>query len=449
MAKSKYALTLAVVLYFCTCVSSFAETTAEIAKRCVPSVVLVTIYDENERPIESGSGFVIGNEQVATSYHVVAGGVSASVKTADKIVYPVSSVLAADASKDIAILQVKKLTDVQPLPLGDSASVSLGETVVAIGSPVGLEGTITEGIVSAVRESEKFKTEVVQYSAPSSRGNSGGPLVNSKGEVIGVISYQMGSGQSLNFAIPVARLKELLSQPQERKAVSTLQAPLLEKIGSLSPRRRTRIVWIPGWPPYTERLSSWHNCKSESVTVRIDERRLRRVENEGALIPGTFYVTQAGVVKFHAEQAGQEAEMEMEYVPYRVAVLDNTGFGAEDTIAKRLKEIGDEVLTGAEVEAAVGQWIPQAEQLSDFRQLAQRLNCSRLIVASCGVEDNPYGVTLNIVLDAYDLNTGRRVLSVAKDTRVVHYPGLSEALKWLAQSLALLEALDDIMKKVS
>jgi hypothetical protein len=431
------------LIFFCRKTS--AETAAEIAKRSLPSVVLITIYDSADRPISSGSGFVIDNEKVATAYHVVAGGVSATVKTADKIVYPVSCAIVADAGKDLAILQVKKMTDVPSLPLGDSSEVVLGESLVAIGSPLGLEGTITEGIVSAIRESPEYKTEVIQYSAPTSPGNSGGPIVNSRGEVVGIISHQMRSGQNLNFAIPVKWLKIMLSQPTQSINVSTLGAPILSEIGTLPSKKKQIEMTVPKKPPFTLYLDELHRWDKESAVVSIDRVQLRKVASAVALELNTFSISSTGVFTFHEKSRGKKAKIEYEYTPYRIAlfILTDGTSQLESVLLDRLNRSGDEIIGGAEVQAAVKQWAPQIEEKWDFRQLAQQLNCGGLIVAQCLSQDNGNWAEVAVSLAIYDLNTGSKLAEKSGGASILRDPWQS----WSSvRRRALNKALDSMSK---
>jgi len=400
-----------------------AATAADIAKKWNGSVVLVRLLDDRENEIGSGSGFVIGPELVATCYHVVAGGVAAQVKTADRIVYPVTGVAAFDRARDLAILRVSKLRDVPAVDMGDSKSVKPGEPVVVMGSPLGLEGSISDGIVSGLRDLEKYG-EVIQVSAPVSPGNSGGPLFNSEGRVIGVMQFTRTAGQNLNFGIPVNTLKDLMSKAQETPSeVAGLKAPqeqLLSEVGVLPARQGTRQVRIPKKPPYTVALLAYHQCNFDTLKARIDKRPLQRVTKEEEVGPGRFVVTSLGVLRFDAAEKDRTATVEYEYKPYRVAVFvagDATGGDLRDILEDRLGKAGDETVVGAEVDAAVANWHQQGD--AKLRELSQVLNCARLVVAdlACDMSDAGYGmygpmenyIQVKVELQMYDLNTGREV----------------------------------------
>ena len=120
----------------------------------------------------------------------------------------IKSVLALDEENDLAVLQAEG-RNLPFVSLGDSDAVRVGEAICVIGSPMALEGTVSAGIVSAVREL-KGGRKLLQITAPVSKGSSGSPVFNRKGEVIGVASFTLSGGQNLNFAIPSNTVKALL-----------------------------------------------------------------------------------------------------------------------------------------------------------------------------------------------------------------------------------------------
>src|SRR4029078_10501921 len=136
------------------------------------------------------------------------GAYRAEIHSSNGAVYPVKGVLAVDAEGDIAVLKIDPPTPaVRPLPL-DKTSPQEGESVVVIGNPLGLEGSVTNGIVSAVRDIPTFG-RIIQITAAISSGSSGSPVVNMEGKVIGMPSVQITGGQSWNFRIPSERISQL------------------------------------------------------------------------------------------------------------------------------------------------------------------------------------------------------------------------------------------------
>jgi S1-C subfamily serine protease len=153
-----------------------------------------------------GSGFLIkSNGTIATNAHVIAGASTIEVKLASGEVYRRVYILSSDEAEDIALLRIEA-ADVPALPLSNSNDAKIGDNVVLVGAPLGLEETVSKGIVSGTRVLENG-LRVIQTTAPASPGSSGGPLLNNKGEVIGLISSSEVRGQNLNFAIPINYVK--------------------------------------------------------------------------------------------------------------------------------------------------------------------------------------------------------------------------------------------------
>lgn len=179
--------------------ASTGMSTADISTAYGKAVVLV----ETEGRV--GTGFIIsGDGLVVSAYHVVGKNASGTIRLQGGKTYWIREVVHTDSLHDVAVLRV----DGSGLPavrLGNSDNIRVGERVVAIGSPFGLENTVSEGIISAVRTvpTDEGDVKIIQTSAPVSPGNSGGPLFNSSGEVIGIVIFQLVRGQNLNFAIPI------------------------------------------------------------------------------------------------------------------------------------------------------------------------------------------------------------------------------------------------------
>lgn len=177
----------------------------ELVRRIKPSAVAIETFDARGEKLARGSGFFIDVDRVVTNRHVIDGAYRAEVHLNSGHTFPVKSVLAVDAEGDVALLKVEAPANlVRPLSL-DRTSPQEGESVVVIGNPFGLEGSVTNGIVSAVRDIPGFG-RIIQITAPISPGSSGSPVVNMQGQVIGVATLQITGGQSVNFAIPSERI---------------------------------------------------------------------------------------------------------------------------------------------------------------------------------------------------------------------------------------------------
>ena len=184
---------------------------SEIAKIVSPSVVYIEVSDSKGIPIASGSGFIIDSTgKIATNYHVIKGAYSAKVKTYDGKIYDVSKVFTYDSTQDMALIKIDA-TGLHPVSLGDSDKIGIGDKIYTIGDPLGLDDTISDGLISSKSRVVDGST-VIQISAPISSGSSGGVLLNEQAEVIGITSAGITDGQNLNFAIPINLLKPTLTQ---------------------------------------------------------------------------------------------------------------------------------------------------------------------------------------------------------------------------------------------
>jgi len=214
--KSRAGAIVAAVLVGAMYLPAIAESAPDIAKRISPSVVLLVMEDANGQPLAMGSAFVVREGVVATNIHVIAGAAGGYAKLVDqKAKYDVAGVVASDAARDLVLLAIDGLK-ANSLTIGESDQVAVGDGVFAVGNPRGLEGTFSAGIVSSIRK--VGEDSLLQITAPISPGSSGGPVVNSKGEVIGVAAATFKGGQNLNFAIPSQYLSALLP---------TIKAPVL------------------------------------------------------------------------------------------------------------------------------------------------------------------------------------------------------------------------------
>ena len=164
-----------------------------------------------------GSGFVIDKEgHILTNYHVIAEARQVEVTLHNRRKYK-AIIVGTDKSHDLAIVQIKA-PDLQPMTLGDSTNLQVGQRVYAIGNPFGLAGTLTQGIVSSIRQVQEpdglVIDEAIQTDAAINPGNSGGPLLNRHGEVIGIntiIASSVGQSAGIGFAIPINTAKAVLN----------------------------------------------------------------------------------------------------------------------------------------------------------------------------------------------------------------------------------------------
>lgn len=199
-----------------------AQSGPEIAKKALAATVSLEMLDKNGDILARGSGFFVRPNLVATNFHVIDGAAKGIARPVNsETASPIEDIMAADESYDLALLKVT-VHGVTPLPIGDSDKVQIGEDVYVAGNPLGLEGTFSDGIISGRRD-KSTKQERLQMTAPISPGSSGGPVLNRKGEVIGVSTarYNPILGQNLNFAVPAKALKELISRSRKRGPITS------------------------------------------------------------------------------------------------------------------------------------------------------------------------------------------------------------------------------------
>jgi tetratricopeptide (TPR) repeat protein len=203
-------LPVVVLLLITGSVASAQQSLPELVRRVKPAVVYIVTYDADGEPLMTGSGFFIDPHKVVTNLHVIRGATKVEIKMLDGKgrTYPAAGLLAVDTEGDLALMRVD-------MPLDRARSIELapdlpdeGETIFVIGNPLKLEGSVSDGIVSAVREVPNVG-QIIQITAPISHGNSGSPVFNLKGQVLGVVTVKVTNGQNINLAISAGRVREL------------------------------------------------------------------------------------------------------------------------------------------------------------------------------------------------------------------------------------------------
>lgn len=207
-------------------------TSEDIATRTLKATVYLKM--QNNKGNSIGSGFFVTRNVVATNYHVIKNATQGTARLVGKSKeYAISGVIGYDTVNDLALLKIgsnrvkrPSLRDfayytegnlpsnvsVDPLVIGDSDSIKVGQAVYVAGNPRGWEGTFSSGIISSIRGNKD-----IQITAPISPGSSGGPVLNDKGEVIGISRATFTKAQNLNFAVPSNKLRDLLSKFQKSK----------------------------------------------------------------------------------------------------------------------------------------------------------------------------------------------------------------------------------------
>ena len=207
---------------------------AEIAEATRPSLVKIT-QAGREGEYGVGSGFVVREDGlIVTNRHVIGEARRLKVEGSDGRVHEVLEVFAHDAKLDLAILRVAT-KGLKPLLLGDSQGAKQGEPIVAMGNPEGLAYSVVEGVISEAQRDVEGQS-MIQVAIPIERGNSGGPLLDREGRVLGVLTLKSARTENLGFAMPSAALKKLLDKPNPIPMERWLT------IGVLNPRFWTTVM---------------------------------------------------------------------------------------------------------------------------------------------------------------------------------------------------------------
>lgn len=191
-------------------------TAEQIAEKYLPSVVLI-ICDDDKGNFSQGSGFFIREGMILTNHHVIEDMLRGKVRTVSDNnqtkEWWIEKILYSDAKNDIALLSINE-TDTTKMPVLSLSAMDkskIGETIYVLSNPKGLSGTISQGIISSgIRKIKDI--DLLQIDAPISSGSSGGAVLNSRGEVVGIASGSLSSGQNLNFAVPSLQIKSFLNK---------------------------------------------------------------------------------------------------------------------------------------------------------------------------------------------------------------------------------------------
>jgi S1-C subfamily serine protease len=276
---------LFVLLLASTSFAAANESLPELVKRVKPSVVAITTFDSNGDALMTGSGFFVGPGKVVTNLHVVRGADRAEIKLLDGKgkIYPVRRALAVDEEGDLALLEIE-----MPLDRVRSAEIATtlpdeGEPIFVIGNPLKLEGSVSDGIVSAVREVPNIG-QIIQITAPISHGNSGSPVFNQRGQVLGVVTIKVSNGQNINLAIAFARINQLKSFEPKALSELTPKASHTEASESLY-RTGLESLWLGNYDNavgYFENAVN-KNPKRAEAWVQVGYCKVKQGKNQEAI----------------------------------------------------------------------------------------------------------------------------------------------------------------------
>ncbi len=244
-----FALPPGLVLALSLCASTAlqaADNLPTLVKKIKPAVVTVNVVDSKGNK-GLGSGFFIkvkGQSEalVLTNHHVIAGGITAFIKSSDGKVLVVDGVVASSKKADLALLKITGVSPKQSTLEIARKPPAVAEKIIAIGAPSGLEFTVSDGIVSSIRSINDVKW--IQITAPISRGSSGGPILNLKGQVVGASTFFFRGGQNLNFASPYNEIAALKAHKKIALAVWSRKNPARAKpqIKDLNPGSGVEIT---------------------------------------------------------------------------------------------------------------------------------------------------------------------------------------------------------------
>lgn len=260
------------------------ETLPALVKRVKPSVVAIATYDATGEALMTGSGFFLAPGQVVTNLHVIRGAARAEIKTLDGKgkVYPVTGALAIDEEGDLALLGID-----MPLDRGRSTELARdlpdeGEQIFVIGNPLKLEGSVSDGIVSAVREVPN-SYRIIQITAPISHGNSGSPVFNLHGQVLGVVTVKVTNGQNINLAIAAARVAQL--RAGKLQLLPDLALKTKGDVAESSYRNGLDSLWLGNYDSavgYFENAVN-KNPKRADAWVQVGYCRVKQGKNQEAI----------------------------------------------------------------------------------------------------------------------------------------------------------------------
>lgn len=253
LARVRTVLALGAVSWLALAPAAWGQDLAGLVAKTDPSVVTIVLEQNSQ-----GSGFVVDAKGlIVTNYHVIEGAKAATVTFPNKRSFPVKGFLAILPGKDLALIQIDPAGQQLPVLRVSEAVPAKGERVFAFGAPMGLSGSVSDGIVAAIRAGTDVRDTLlklanqdiyqktlgydldaqwIQTTAPISPGNSGGPLVNAQGEVVGINSWAHALGQNLNFALCSVHIKQFLAGAGTN----------LQPLASLPPPRPSRKQGLKG-----------------------------------------------------------------------------------------------------------------------------------------------------------------------------------------------------------
>ena len=282
----------AMLLTLCACGSKPFSDNPDAMADASTSILTIEVYDKSDNLLATGSGFVaFDSNTVVTNFHVIDGAYSISVVDESENVSDVTHILAYDEELDIALLQIESAGEYEPLTLLSKDTSQKGEKVVAIGSPLGISNTISNGTLSGFVEIAGSK--YIQFTAPVSHGSSGGALFNDDGVIIGVTSASLSEGQNMNLAIPISYVIDLYNNnANEKQSVEdfySAQHPYIEFEEYYAGIRTISIM-----PEIYDSADSWGKAKTFAETIYNEWLAGEATEDSFAAICDKYGAEQGG-----------------------------------------------------------------------------------------------------------------------------------------------------------
>jgi S1-C subfamily serine protease len=287
-----------------------------------------------------GSGFVLDKDgRILTNNHVVEGAQQVTVQFVDGT-EAAAKVLGRDPSGDLAMIQVSVPADkLTPLTLGDSDSVRPGQLAIAIGNPLGLDHTVTAGVVSAVARTESAENGrplrgLIQTDAPINPGNSGGPLLDARGAVLGITTLGRADANSIGFALPINAAKRVLSQLQGSQVVQhaylgisgrDITPALAQSQGLPVEQGVLTIATAPNGPAARAGIRGAQRQQDGSggdIIVAIDDQAVGKSDDIGTLLDGKQPGDQVTV---RINRGGQEQAIQVQLAAWPSTEVQTSG----------------------------------------------------------------------------------------------------------------------------
>ena len=399
-----------------------------LVERCRPAVVLVLV--QTDAGEVQGSGVIVDpSGKVLTCHHVVDDAKSAAVKMWNGGYFPAEGLLGFIPASDIALLRIRS-QELPSAPIGDSSALAQGDKIFALGAPRGLEQTLSEGIVSGMRTvgdlPEGLRSQLlrngwlkdqrlIQFSAPTSPGSSGGPVFNMRGEVVGIVSFLHTTADNVYFAVPadyalphlpaetVLRFEEA---DQGILGISGTGA-VPPALGLCPPESSALTVSVPREEQPVARLTEGEFVQPESVRVSYLDSGKALLPVEQTPEGGQFRAAAGGLVYFSQDDSGKRVRISYQYRLKRVAILapvnestyPELGQVVRERWQEKIASRGYEVLPEAEVDAAARaiNLNPAAlrttgnERLASrkLKEVARELNAALVVFSAVAVETYP------------------------------------------------------------